>query len=107
MAWHGGPPEHAAWVAFNVLVFGQLVRAYANRSLTHPVVGRARNRVLVIAIAIAAVVQLAIPSVPPLADAFRATPLDVVDLAIVAVLALAPAVLAEVLRARRRIVWVA
>lgn len=32
----GGDADHAHWVAFNALVFGQLVRAYANRSLVHP-----------------------------------------------------------------------
>ena len=58
-------------------------------------------------IAIAAGVQLAIPSVPPIAEAFRVTPLYVVDIAMVAVLALAPAVLAEILGARARVVWVA
>ena len=37
MVTHGGGLDHARWLAFNVLVFGQLVRAYANRSLDHPV----------------------------------------------------------------------
>ena len=107
MAWHDGTAEHARWVAFNALVFGQLVRAYANRSLAHPVHRRPQNRLLAVAVIGAAVVQLAIPVVPPLAEAFRATPLDAMDLSLVALIALGPAIVAEVVRARRRQVWVA
>jgi hypothetical protein len=57
----------------------------------------------------AVVVQALIPYVPPLADAFRATPLDLVDWVFVAVIAFAPAVVAELVRALRggRTIWVA
>jgi hypothetical protein len=54
-----------------------------------------------------AVIQLAIPYVPPLADAFRATPLNLVDLAFVAAIAIVPAVVADLVRIHRRVVWVA
>jgi hypothetical protein len=45
--------------------------------------------------------------VPPLAAAFRATPLVASDWAIVAAIALAPAVLAELIRATTHREWVA
>ena len=53
------------------------------------------------------VVQLLIPTVPPLADAFRATPLDVVDWAFVVAIALAPALVAEIIRGTTGREWVA
>jgi hypothetical protein len=53
------------------------------------------------------VIQVLIPFVPVLADAFRATPLGAEDWLIVAVVALAPAVLAEIVRTARGRVWVA
>ena len=103
----GGGGDHARWVAFTALVFGQLVRAYANRSLVHPVRKLTANGFLAIACLVGAVVQLAIPYVPPLAEAFRASPLDGLELAIVALVALGPAVVAEVVRSRRATIWVA
>jgi Ca2+-transporting ATPase len=102
-----GGDEHARWVAFNALVFGQLVRAYANRSLARPVVGLPRNGFLVLACLVGGLVQLAIPHLPPLAEAFRATPLDALELALVAVVAVGPAAVAEGIRARTRSAWVA
>jgi len=48
-----------------------------------------------------------IPVVPPLADAFRATPLDATDWLLVALIALAPAVVGELVRSRSRMSWVA
>jgi magnesium-transporting ATPase (P-type) len=107
MVWHAGGDDHARWLAFNALVFGQLVRAYANRSLTNPIRRLPPNRVLLIACLVAGTVQLLIPFVPPLAEAFRATPLDGLDLALVAVVALVPAFVAEAVRSRRRTTWVA
>jgi hypothetical protein len=52
-------------------------------------------------------VQAIIPQVPILAEAFRATPLDASDWAIVTVIALAPALLAEVVRTVTGRTWVA
>jgi hypothetical protein len=52
-------------------------------------------------------VQAAIPYVPPLAAAFRASRLDLLDWGLAAAIALAPAILAEVVRSARRAVWVA
>ena len=51
--------------------------------------------------------QISIPYVPPLAAAFRATPLFASDWVIVAAIALAPAVLAELIRATTHSEWVA
>jgi Ca2+-transporting ATPase len=104
---HDGTPDHARWVAFTALVFGQLVRAYANRSLVHPVRRLPPNGFLAAACLVGLVIQLAIPYVPPLAEAFRATPLELSDLAIVGVVALGPAVVAEIVRHRGRTTWVA
>jgi hypothetical protein len=49
----------------------------------------------------------AIPFVPLLAEAFHATPLDASDWAVVAVIALLPAILAEVVRTVTKRTWVA
>ena len=107
LATHPGGFEHARWIAFNALVLGQVVRAYANRSLTQPLLNLRRNTVLLVACSVAAVAQLAIPYVPALAEAFRATTLDGTDLALVAVVALAPAVVAEIVRGLTRRTWFA
>jgi Ca2+-transporting ATPase len=103
----GGGGDHARWVAFNALVFGQLVRAYANRSLVHPLRRLPPNGFLAIACLGAAAFQLLIPYVPPLAEAFRASPLSGPDLLIVALIAVGPAVVGEVVRSIRATVWVA
>jgi hypothetical protein len=52
-------------------------------------------------------VQALIPLIPPIADAFRATPLDAIDWLLVAIIALAPAIVAESIRALRQGPWVA
>ena len=103
----GGDGDHARWVAFNALVFGQLARAYANRSLVHPVHLLPRNGFLALACVVGAAIQLAIPYVPPLAEAFRASSLNGLEFALVALVALGPAVLAEAVRSVRKTVWVA
>jgi Ca2+-transporting ATPase len=102
-----GGLDHARWVAFTLLVLGQLVRAYANRSLTLPVHRLAPNGFLALACLSAAAIQLAIPFVPLLAEAFRASPLSVEELGLVAVIAVAPALLAEVIKTIRPTVWIA
>ena len=106
MAWHGGESDHVRWLAYTALVVGQLVRAYANRSLSLSVFRLGTNGFLAIACLVAVAIQVAIPFVPPLADAFRASPLDAVEWGIVAGIALTPAVAAEVIR-RRHVIWVA
>jgi len=103
----GGGFEHARWLAFTALVCGQAARAYANRSLAIPAHRLRANGVLAAACLAVVAVQAAIPYVPPLAEAFRATPLDGVDWALVAIVALAPGVLAEVVRTMRGATWVA
>ena len=55
----------------------------------------------------ASAIQIAIPFVPPLAEAFQATPLDAADWLLVAAVALAPALFAEAYRAIRHRPWVA
>jgi Ca2+-transporting ATPase len=106
---HEGPFEHAAWLAYTALVVSQCVRAYANRSVREPIHRLGRNLFLLGAVLAAVGIQIAIPYVPPLAEAFRATPLDAVDWAIVAFVAFVPAIVAEVARTVRngRTMWVA
>ncbi len=53
------------------------------------------------------VIQALIPYVPALAEAFRATPLDGSEWALVAAIALAPALLAELVRTTTGRAWVA
>ncbi len=104
---HAGSFEHARWLAYSALVVGQVVRANANRSLRSPVLLRRPNTLLLVGGILCIVVQVLIPYVPALADAFSATPLDAFDWLLVAVIALIPAVVAEAYRALRHEVWVA
>lgn len=106
---HGDDFAHAAWLAYTTLVVGQCVRAYWNRSIREPIHRLGMNGFLLAACLIAALVQAVIPEVPVLAEAFRATPLDLADWAIVAAIAFAPALVAEAVRtiSRGRTVWVA
>jgi len=105
---HPGTFEHARWVALTTLVLAQAVRAYANRSLRRPVLGLRANGFLAVVCLIVIAVQAAIPYLSPLADAFRASPLSPAEWSIAALVALAPAVVAEVTRARSgRLDWVA
>jgi Ca2+-transporting ATPase len=98
---------HGQWLAYTALVCSQAVRAYANRSLTTPLHRLGTNGFLLAAAIAVVLVQAAMPYVPALADAFRAQPLDALEWALVAVVALAPAALAQLVRARRHAVWVA
>jgi len=105
---HPGTFEHARWVALTALVLAQAVRAYANRSLRQPVLTLPTNGFLAAVCVITVAVQLAIPFVPPLARAFRASPLSPAEWLIAALVALAPAIVAEIVRSRGRgIDWVA
>ena len=90
-----------------MLVVAQAIRAYANRSLSRPVVSLRPNGFLAAAAIVVILVQAAIPLVPPLAEVFRASPLGAADWLLVAVVALAPAALAEVIRWRTGRDWVA
>jgi Ca2+-transporting ATPase len=102
----GGTPSHASWVAFTTLVVAQLVRANANRSLRQSLLNLAPNVLLLGMGLIWLATQAAIPYIPPLADAFQATPLSGVEWALVAIIALAPAVVAEAMRRTGR-TWIA
>jgi Ca2+-transporting ATPase len=102
-----GGSQHAQWLAYTALVCAQAVRAYANRSLTQPLGRLAPNTVLLVACLAVVLVQAAIPLVPGLADAFRAVPLTLPEWALVAGIALAPAVLAEIVRTKWQAPWVA
>ncbi len=104
---HPGGFEHARWLAYTALVAGQAVRANANRSLRHPVLGLPPNPLLLVGGAVTLVVQASIPYVPALAEVFRATPLDAADWLLVAVVALVPAAVAEAVRATTHRQWVA
>ncbi len=107
MLTHPGTPEHVRWLAFTALVCGQVVRAYANRSLRIPVFRVGPNRVLLAGAIGVILIQAAIPFLPGVSEAFRASPLDLEEWLLVAVIALLPAVVAEAVRARGRTVWVA
>jgi Ca2+-transporting ATPase len=99
--------EHARWLAYTTLVCAQAVRAYSNRSLREPLYRLGTNGFL-LATAIAAIlIQAAIPYVPALAEAFRATRLSGIDWILIGIIALAPAILAQVIRAVRHADWVA
>jgi Ca2+-transporting ATPase len=98
----GGGTEHGRWVAFTAIVVGQVVRAYANRSLNVPVQRLPMNGFLAIAVVVVIAAQAAIPYLPALADAFRATPLSPGEWALVVAVALAPALAAQGARAAGR-----
>jgi Ca2+-transporting ATPase len=102
----GGTAEHVAWMAFTTLVVAQLVRANANRTLQASLLRLRPNAVLLGMGVLWLAVQAAIPYVPLLANAFEATPLSGQEWVVVILIALAPAVVAEVARRTGRI-WVA
>jgi P-type Ca2+ transporter type 2C len=106
---HGGTFEYGAWLAYTALVVGQCVRAYANRSVREPIHRLGRNTFLLGACIAAVGIQVVIPYVPPLAEAFHATPLVPVDWVLVATIAFVPALCAEFVRHRSqgRRIWVA
>ena len=103
------PFEEARWVAFTALVVAQSVRAYANRSLRLPVRRLPANGLLLAACGLVLLIQVALPFVPPLATAFHATPLAPWEWALVAVVGLVPAAVAQAVRGVRggRTEWVA
>jgi len=104
---HSTDFEHARWLAYTALVVGQVIRANANRSLAYPVLLRRPNMLLLAGGVVCVAIQVVIPFIPPIADAFQATPLDAFDWLLVAIIALAPALFADVYRAIRRRPWVA
>jgi Ca2+-transporting ATPase len=100
--------EELRWVAYTALVIGQVVRAYANRSLTEPVHRLGPNWVLISACLLVIAIQIAIPFVPALADAFRARQLSAIEWLVVAAIALVPALVAEAIRTvRPGTTWIA
>jgi len=107
MVAYQGSADHARWLAYSVLVCAQAVRANANRSVREPIHRLGPNWFLLAAGVAVIAIQAAIPFVPVLAEAFRATPLDAADWAIVAFIALAPALLAELVRTIGRGTWIA
>jgi Ca2+-transporting ATPase len=104
---HPGTPDHARWLAYTSLVCAQAVRANANRSVREPIHRLPRNVFLLAAGVSVIAIQAAIPYIPFLAEAFRATPLDPADWLIVAVIALLPALVAETVRTVTGRTWVA
>ena len=81
--------------------------AASKMGLAFPVLLRRPNALLLAGGLLCVVVQVAIPYVPPLQSAFQATPLDALDWLLIGIVALAPALVAEVYRATRHRVWVA
>ena len=109
MLTHGGAFEQSTWLAYTALVVGQCVRAYSNRSVREPIHRLGRNAFLLGACIVAVAIQVLIPYVPPLAEAFRATRLDLADWLLVATVAFVPALVAEFIRSRGggKTIWVA
>jgi len=104
---HPGTPDHARWLAYTSLVCAQAVRANANRSVREPI-HRLPGNVFLLAAGVSVIaIQAAIPYIPFLAEAFRATPLGPADWLIVAVIALLPALVAETVRTVTGRTWVA
>jgi Ca2+-transporting ATPase len=103
---HSTGGDHARWLAYTALVVGQVVRAYANRSLGRSILGMGPNGFLAATGVLVVCLQIAIPLLPPLAEAFRAVPLSPGEWALVAGVALFPAVMADVIR-RLGYAWVA
>lgn len=100
--------DELRWVAYTALVIGQVVRAYANRSVTEAVHRLRANWLLGAACLVVVMVQLLIPAIPVLADAFRAHQLTPIEWLVVATIALLPALLAELVRTvRPGSTWVA
>jgi P-type Ca2+ transporter type 2C len=106
MVLHSGDFQHARWLAYTTLVLAQAARAYGNRSLTTPTTRLAPNRLLATASMLVVGIQLLIPSVPVLADAFRASRLDPMEWVIAGSIALAPLAAADLIRRSGR-AWVA
>jgi Ca2+-transporting ATPase len=102
-----GSLAHSTWLAYTALVCAQVVRAYANRSLRTPVHRLGRNGLLLFGGVAVVLVQAAIPFIPGVAEAFRASPLDAGEWLLVALIALAPALVAEAWRSMGRGPWVA
>jgi magnesium-transporting ATPase (P-type) len=102
-----GTPDHVRWFAYTTLVVAQVVRAYANRSLVTPIHRLPRNGMLLAAVLLVIVTTVVIPYLPPVAEAFRATPLDPGEWLVVALIAVAPALLAEAVKTVRHTRWVA
>lgn len=100
---------HAAWLAYTTLVVSQCVRAYWNRSIREPIHRLGTNGFLLGACLVAVAIQALIPYLPPLAEAFGASPLMPDEWLLVVVVAFIPAVTAEAARMRSRgqLVWVA
>ena len=98
---------HARWLSYTALVCAQAVRAYSNRSLVLPLGRLGWNGFLLATCVITVAVQATIPYIPPIAGAFTATPLDAGEWALVAAIALSPAVVAEAVRRLGRGPWVA
>jgi Ca2+-transporting ATPase len=107
MITHPGSPDHTRWLAYSVLVCAQAVRAYANRSVREPIHRLTANWFLLAAGVAVVAIQAAIPYVPVLSEAFRATTLDPMDWLVVALIAVTPALLAELMRTIGPRTWIA
>ena len=104
---HDGPAEHVRWLAYTMLVVARRSGHTRTGASSRPVMSLRPNGFLAAAVIVVIIVQAAIPLMPPLADAFRAVPLAAADWLLVAVVALAPAALAELIRWRTNRDWVA
>ena len=103
----GAGLEHGRWLAFTALVWHRPSGRMRTAASVLPVASLRWNGFLLAACLVTVAVQVLIPFVPPLADVFRATPLAPAEWALVAGIALAPAVVAETIRRAGRGPWVA
>lgn len=96
--------RHAQTLAFAVLSFSQLVHSFNLRSDTQSIfqVGLFTNRNLVYSFLFGVIVQVSIISIAPVARIFSVHALDLKDWLIVAALSLIPLVVAEIIKAFRR-----
>jgi Ca2+-transporting ATPase len=103
-ALRGRPVTEARSLAFSVLVFGELFRAFAARSTTRTSweVGIFTNAALVGVVAGSALLQLTLYYVPVAETAFGIAPLSAVDYALVIAVAIVPAITIECWKLWRR-----
>lgn len=91
-------------LAFSVLVFGELFRAFAARSTTRAFweVGVFTNLRLLAVVAVSVLVQIGIHHVPAAQVIFETTPLSLADCALTLLVALIPVTVIEVIKIVRR-----
>jgi len=103
-ALHARGLSEARSLAFSVLVFGELFRAFAARSTTRVFweVGAFTNLRLLGVVVVSIVVQLGLHYIPAARSVFETEPLQAADFALVLIVALGPVTIIEVSKLIRR-----